>query len=220
MCHVLFLRVHIKLLKKSLQWTWMNFIEIKHSNLQGLTPVELSTGVIRAAIRGLSAELVCDLHLKHEKLLCRLNKWCWNTCDETTVQRKPHLPTQFTVLSFPYEPVNNRVTFKNSLALWICCQEASVFSAEKNFKLKHSRAVLSWVWLLLQMVHTTSAKSHLKNLFFSDWGERIQVGCSQKESAGQVIRDFISFFLLFWSPFFKLIKFHTENHGETINMGA
>lgn len=52
----------------------MNVIEKKYSNLQGLAPAELSTGVIWAAMRGLSGELVYDLHLKHEKLLCRLNK--------------------------------------------------------------------------------------------------------------------------------------------------
>lgn len=152
MCHVPFLQVYIKLLKESLRWTWMNFRERKYSSLQELTAVELSTGVIQAAIRGLSGELGCDLHLKHEKLLCRLNKWRWNTSDETTVWRKPHLPPQFTVLSFLYEPVNI-LTFKNSLVLWICCQVASVFSAEKNFKLKHSRAVLSWVWLLSPAYH-------------------------------------------------------------------
>lgn len=77
------------------------------------------------------------LHLEHEKLLCRLNKWRWNTGDKT-VWRK----SQFTVLSLPV----NILTFKNSLALWICCQVASVFTAEKNFKFKHSRAVLRWVW--------------------------------------------------------------------------
>lgn len=44
--------------------------------------------------------------------------------------------------------------------------------------------------------------------------------CSKKASAGQVIRNFISFFVAFFLPLLKPIKFHTENHGGTINMEA
>lgn len=107
-----------------------------------------NTGLIWAILKRCSGWPVCDLHLKHEKLFCRLNKWHWKTVDKNISQRKPQVLPHYLQSSLPYEPANI-LAFKNNFALWIGCQVASFFFSWKEFWVQTlSRAILSWVWFL------------------------------------------------------------------------